>query len=354
MLEDFPYPWHEKWAQRLHRTLTQLFPGRQPVQDVVARAGIDLTEIDTDGAVAHIWWRVLDYAGRTGQVRDLVTAAADRLPAGSPRRRTLDDLLLDRPVSSDGEPRGTDGAPRFLHATDDVLEHEARLYHDDLTLQIGRVPALIATLQRLFEHAPAVCKLTVAIGPEWQEGTAFRIGSDLLLTNWHVVHSETNGGRATRITAEFGYEDDGDGGLRTATTLPCDVATVTGDVDDDWAVVRAPLDDRWPIIALDGAVEPTEHSAAYIIQHPDGQRKRLGFVRNQVSYVGSRVIHYLTDTETGSSGSPVFDASGALIAVHHAGGRPQEVLGKPPAKKNEGIRIPRIVAGLTAAGIRIG
>jgi V8-like Glu-specific endopeptidase len=75
-------------------------------------------------------------------------------------------------------------------------------------------------------------------------------------------------------------------------------------------------------------------------------------VRNQISGVDDRVVHYLTDTETGSSGSPVFDAAGRLIALHHAGGRPQEVLGRPPTAKNEGIRIEQITAGLRSAGVR--
>jgi V8-like Glu-specific endopeptidase len=74
-------------------------------------------------------------------------------------------------------------------------------------------------------------------------------------------------------------------------------------------------------------------------------------VRNQVSSFDDRVLHYLTDTQQGSSGSPVFDAQGRLIGLHHAGGTPQQVIGKPPMAKNEGIRIPRVVAGLQAQNV---
>lgn len=52
-----------------------------------------------------------------------------------------------------------------------------------------------------------------------------------------------------------------------------------------------------------------------------------------------------------SSGSPVLGGGGQLIALHDAGGRPQDVTGKDPVLKNEGIRIPRITAGLAAHGI---
>ena len=212
------------------------------------------------------------------------------------------------------------------------------------------MPGLITTLQRLVALAPAVCRLVVDVRGR---GTGFRISSDLLLTNWHVVHNASTGVRAGAVTAEFGYEDDGQGGEPAPTKIPCDVASIVTDSADDWAVIRAqqPLLDAWPAIKLSEAVEPVANEPAYIVQHPGGERKRLGFVRNQVSSFDDRVLHYLTDTQQGSSGSPVFDARGRLIGLHHAGGTPQQVVGKPPLAKNEGIRIPRIRKGLAERGV---
>lgn len=142
------------------------------------------------------------------------------------------------------------------------------------------------------------------------------------------------------MTAEFRYEDDGLGGVLDADNIPGHVAAIRGDQAGDWAVIRAAraLDSRWTAIDLSASAEPVVGSAAFVIQHPDGQRKRLGHVRNRVTDADDRVVHYLTDTETGSSGAPVFDGSGALIAVHHAGGRPQELFGQTPKVKNEGFR----------------
>ena len=47
---------------------------------------------------------------------------------------------------------------------------------------------LIGVLQRLQALAPSVCRLETTIPGDGQYGTAFRIASDLLLTNWHVVN----------------------------------------------------------------------------------------------------------------------------------------------------------------------
>ena len=135
--------------------------------------------------------------------------------------------------------------------------------------------------------------------------------------------------------------------------IPCDVGSIVAEAADDWAVIRAaqPLKSEWPIVKLSQAAAPAVGCSAYIIQHPEGQRKRVGFVRNQVSSFDDRVVHYLTDTQKGSSGSPVFDAQGRLIALHHAGGRPQQVTGQVPLTKNEGIRITRVVEGLNQRSV---
>jgi Trypsin-like peptidase domain len=231
------------------------------------------------------------------------------------------------------------------------------LFGDDLTLAAGRLPRLIGTLQRLVAVVPAVCKLTVEFaGGGTQFGTAFRIAPDLLLTNWHVLHRKDDGAPAMVVNAEFGYDEDEDGTLLGGTPIRCAVPRVAGDAADDWLVVRTldDLDDGWPVLPLGAAVVPAVDSAAYVIQHPYGSRKRVGFVRNQVSHIDDRVVHYLTDTAVGSSGSPVVDATGRLIALHHRGGKPQTVAGKSPIRKKEGIRIPRVTAGLAAAGIAVG
>jgi len=107
------------------------------------------------------------------------------------------------------------------------------------------------------------------------------------------------------------------------------------------------------MLRLSNSTAPILNAPAFVIQHPGGERKRLAYVRNQITRFDDRVVQYLSDTQGGSSGSPVLDENAKIIALHHAGGRPQEVAGKAPLKKNEGIRISRVRIGLESVGIAV-
>jgi S1-C subfamily serine protease len=352
VLQAFPYPWSDPVAQELLTALTQLFPSVPAAVRVAEQAGIQVWTINTQQSAEFVWKEILESAASQGITRVLVQRAGDLVNVASPRRPFLDDLLHGRePVM---ELRTGSGAPPFISRDDQVSQPEALLYRDDLTLPIGRVPALARTLETLAGLAPAVCRLEVDVNGSASVGTGFRIGTDLILTNWHVLFQTPDGQRATRVTAEFGYDDDGSGGVLTATAVAGDVASIIADKTYDWAVIRVPVGGTdWPALQVADLGEPAVGDPAYIIQHPSGSRKRIAFVRNQISFVDERVVHYLTDTQAGSSGSPVLDAAGRLIGVHHLGGRSQEVLGSAPLKKNEGIRMSRILAGLRAAGVTI-
>ena len=75
-----------------------------------------------------------------------------------------------------------------------------------------------------------------------------------------------------------------------------------------------------------------------VIQHPQGRRKEIVVQQNVLTDVHTNVIHYFSDTDYGSSGSPVFNNTWDLMALHHA----REL----SESANEGIRIDKIVADL--------
>jgi len=349
-LDAFPFPWSDRDAQELHSTLCQIYPTPKGALFVAAKACLEAAMLFPDQAVYFLWVEILNASASAVKTRPLVQLVHDQNP-NSPRRPFLAALLQSRPAVVDRELRDANNAPLFIKGSDTVSEPEALLFHEDLTLAIGRVGWLIAVLQRLLSIAPAVCRMSVDSAAGKQRGTGFRIGEDLLLTNWHVFHYF---GSPTAILAEFGFDDDGKGGGLASTAVPCELASVVTDQADDWGVVRTaqPLPASAPILKLSEAVTPTVQTQAFVIQHPGGERKRVAYVRNQITDLDDRVVHYLSDTQSGSSGSPVLNERGQLIALHRAGGRPQEVAGKPPLKKNEGIRIERVVAGLKAAGIQ--
>jgi S1-C subfamily serine protease len=346
---DHPtYPWHLREAVELHGKLVQLYPSGKRAAFVAVRAGVPEFTINVDQAAVSVWKEILEEAWPRQLGRTLVQQVlAD--PSVAVAHSFFRDLGAGRQTDITTDVRDASGAPArkaaFITGSDDVTSDEANLFHDDLTMSTGKLPWLIGVLQRLQALAPSVFLLRVTFPGAVARGTAFRIGDDLLLTNCHMI--ELHGVAATKIVAEHDFQEDASGnGLATRTFTGTVVASHQ---DDDWAIIRIgePLP-ATPILKLSEAAVPALEQPAFVIQHPNGERKRVGYVRNSITLVDARVIQYLTDTQVGSSGSPVLNDEGRLIGLHHRGGQPQEVAGQPPMKKNEGIRIEAILANVPA------
>jgi len=158
-----------------------------------------------------------------------------------------------------------------------------------------------------------------------------------IMTNNHVLASESE---ASASTAEFGFEA---GGNVVRIALKPDQFFIT-DSELDFTIVACdsgPLSDLEPIPLLRNPATVTRNEQVNIIQHPRGRPKEIAIHNNLVKRVKDLVVHYETDTEPGSSGSPVFNNEWQLVALHHAGWR--ENGGRAT---NEGIRMSAIVAHL--------
>lgn len=224
-------------------------------------------------------------------------------------------------------------------------------------------------LTRGLRAAAAVCRIRVPTqGGEWY-GTGFLVGPRLLMTNNHVLSTPED---ASQCEAEFNYEHDADGVLSPPVQFnlaPHEIFYTDVELDVTFVALAAfseggiPLA-RYgylPLIPLSGKAIHGEWVT--IIQHPGGQPKQMTVRANQIielnkedfPEVPSYLIHYTTDTEPGSSGSPVLNDQWQVIAIHH------KAIPKPGAQRidaeprpdqwlaNEGIRVSAIYRLLESA-----
>jgi endonuclease G len=130
-----------------------------------------------------------------------------------------------------------------------------------------------------------------------------------------------------------------------------DPATIKGDRSHDWATikVRDAMPAEAPVIEPRGAKPVRADDRVYIIQHPSGGAKKIGMIHNVVRHVDNQVVQYLTDTEAGSSGSPVFNERWQLVALHSEWVEVRT--GDTREIRNQGQRIERVVEGMHSAGV---
>ena len=227
-----------------------------------------------------------------------------------------------------------------------------------------------------------VCRVEV---PGNVYGTGFLLGSDVVMTNYHVIESVYNKKAASdKVVLRFDYKRMGDS---TVVNPGKEYRLAPG--DDDWLVDHSeysqvdkepepkpgpPEPDKldYALLRAEGApgdevllsapgrtVErgwieiPDEaydfqpNTPLFIVQHPEAAPLKLALDTEAVIGLEGegRRVHYRTNTEGGSSGSPVFDQNWKLVALHHAGD-PRWV-----PEYNEGIPISLILAQLKARGV---
>jgi V8-like Glu-specific endopeptidase len=278
-----------------------------------------------------------------------------------PEAVSVPDQKIDLSAQTAGVPQ--DDAP--TNAVVPGLQRNVRPYLAKLDVRVWQ--------NRLLKIERQVCRVEL----EGQAlGTGFLVGPDTVLTNWHVFEIAKNAGKLDKIGCRFDYVrlpngDTDPGQLITITGAdaidgsPYSAAEITTKPDDppptkdqlDYALLRlasrageqqiegAPR--GW--IKLPAATLPlAADSPILIVQHPEGSPMKLALDTQAVIGLngnGTR-IRYRTNTEPGSSGSPVFTMDWDIVALHHSG----DPKWANPAF-NQGVPIELIQQRLSAKGL---
>lgn len=317
----------------LNYLLAGLYPLTEDSYRIVDAAGLPKSHIAFSRRSIDNWHAILSEAEKRNKVLALIEAAR----ADFPENEALAQAERGELSNVNGPILGKD------------LTWKPAPNADPFEKVIGSQSSLVPVsfLELGLQRARSVGRVVLASGGL---GSGFLVDNNLLLTNHHVIRSADEA-RTARV--EFNYQQNLAG-------LPLAAVALSFDPDqgfatsqqDDWTAIRmqGAANAEWGAIPLEPA-EVAVNDRVNIIQHPGGRLKQLSFYHNVVAYADAKRIQYLTDTEPGSSGSPVFDPHWRLVAVHHSGGWIPEPATNTLVFRNEGIGIGCVIEGLRQHGL---
>ena len=323
----------------LREVLTGLFWQRDDARTVALdTGGLDLASIDWTNRPRLLWQSILEDAESRGRVPDVIKHARKRYPENQSLKLAEENQLHLAVWAQDIPDRDWQGPTSGA----------------SLEKLMGRVSTLrpIWFLEKGLSKARSVCRVVLA---DRSRGTGFLTKNNLLITNHHVLPDEA---AARGATAEFNCQQtlEGRDAPVESYTLAPDQGFATSPTaeegGDDWTAVRVQgvADDRWGALPLDPS-NPQVEDEVIIIQHAGGGPKQIALSHNVVASVSDRRLQYLTDTLEGSSGSPVFDVTWSVVAVHFGGGNIREPGTSRVVFRNVGTHINRVIEGLQRKGL---
>ncbi|GAB7549422.1 DNA/RNA non-specific endonuclease [Cupriavidus sp. 8B] len=257
-------------------------------------------------------------------------------------------------------PRDAKAMATMIATTAKLIDKEGALALDGAEAVQGPTIDIVGVefLTRGRTAASAVGRVAFRSGRA--QGSGFLVAPGLFLTNYHVIGSPE---QSETLMVQFDYEAADDGTERPVTSFAfepgtCFVSDPIEGLDFTLIAIGARLSGPKSLAEFghlplsDAKDKHMLGELANIIQHPNGDLKQIVVRENNLVSRDEteQVLHYLADTEQGSSGSPVMNNSWEPIALHHWGEPFTEIKGrdgKPLRKEvNEGIRISAIVKDL--------
>jgi len=216
------------------------------------------------------------------------------------------------------------------HESDDEIAREARVVGDEVNRDfesiVGTSQIMSANfLERGTRASQSVGRIVTAPGRA-PDGTGFLVSRDVLLTNAHVIG---NAGDAVDHIVQFNYSAPGSG---------VNITPLEFRLQPQRLFLHSPPEELdFALIAIEPVNEAGANLAGFgwnnltprgddidvgdrvnIVHHPGGSPKRVSLRQNFIAARTDEFLHYMTDTEPGSSGSPVFDDEWQVVALHHA------------------------------------
>jgi endonuclease G len=155
--------------------------------------------------------------------------------------------------------------------------------------------------------------------------TGFLLPGNLLMTNYHVFQTASG---TSGYGANFNYYTD-DRGINRGVYFEFDAGRFfIADADFDFAIVAVkPKGLKGEALADQGQIRLIEATGKIltglplnIVQHPAGGTRQFAFTNNLLlDILPTGFLHYETDTDKGSSGSPVSNIDWELVGLHHCG-----------------------------------
>lgn len=176
--------------------------------------------------------------------------------------------------------------------------------------------------------------------------TGFLVAPDVFMTNNHVLEDENDAGNAV---LQFNYQLNADGSPAEVDEWECDPDDMfKTNPDLDYSIVRVKQKDGknagdvWGFLNVRSGSSVVVNQRVNIIQHPRGRFKEIAFRDNEVKAVSDNYVQYVTDTDYGTSGSPVFDDFFHVVALHNQRVRDPNA----PSRwyRNQGYLIEKIVS----------
>ena len=267
--------------------------------------GIDrqISQYATDGPMPLVLDSVLEAAQEQGWLYSLLQGALNANP-NNPRLKELAPLLL---LSTSGTP------PEELQGI--VLGNNALQDVEVWRAGMARIEDYVVRFR--------VNNINDNNAP-FGIGSGFLVADDVVLTNCHVVNDLLQPAAATPAV-QFGFRKVAGG-----ETASDEIIELSGGRSDwvigespeaelDYALVRLPKGTGRPVMPTPLPYVFTAGDIYFILQHPKGAPMKIGAGTLVGTTQGPARVNYTTNSEKGSSGSPVFTLGWQPVALHRSG-----------------------------------